>query len=231
MKSTIHPIQAMILRELLFKENARFSDLNWQKIRTDQFTFHLKSLIKAGLVKKASRGFYSLTARGKEFANRLDTKSLALEKQAKISVLIIGINGQGKTKKYLVQQRLKQPYFGFYGFVTGKVKWGETILEAANREFKEETGLEAKLKLVGIEHKMDYSERGEFLEEKYFFIVLAENPKGNLKRNFEGGRNLWLTKNEILNLEKLFEDVPQILKLIDQRKFFFFEKKYKVEKY
>ena len=47
---------------------------------------------------------------------------------------------------------------------------GITPLQAARRELKEETGLEGKLELVGVKHKMDYSQKGNLLEDKYFFV-------------------------------------------------------------
>ena len=115
----LHPIQKDILLILLFNPKLPFSGLNRAKISTDQFNFHLKRLLSLDLVEKTEK-FYVLTQKGKEFANRLDTESSVFEKQAKISVLICAVSEVGKGRKYLVQQRLKEPYFGFYGFITGK---------------------------------------------------------------------------------------------------------------
>ena len=56
-------------------------------------------------------------------------------------------NSEGK---FLAQQRLKQPFYGFWGRPTGKVGWGETILETAARELMEETGLTADLRVAGF---------------------------------------------------------------------------------
>jgi len=230
MKLEIHPIQARILRTMLFKEKSRFVDLNTLKLPTDHFNFHLKQLLALELAEKSDNKYY-LTAKGKEFANRLDTDQIVLERQAKISVVVCGVGKSGKTKQYLVQQRLKQPSYGFYGFITGKIKWGETVGETAAREFLEETGLKAKLSLAGIEHKMDYPKKGEILEDKFFFIFRAENPKGHLTEIFEGGRNVWLTRREILKLPDIFDDVLKIIKIVDQKNLIFFEAKYKVKRY
>lgn len=227
----IHPIQAQVLRTLLFRPEARFSQLNTTKMPTDHFTFHLKRLVEVGLVEKTKRNTYHLTPQGKEFANRLDTEKIALEKQAKIGVLVGGIRKKNGQRQYLIQQRLKQPYYGFYGFLTGKVGWGETILEAAARELKEETGLTGKLTLVGIEHKTDLSKESQLLEDKYFFVVRADNPKGKLKEKFEGGKNQWLAKDEFSKLPNLFGDVKLIIKMLDQNQLAFQEKKYTVSSY
>lgn len=64
-------------------------------------------------------------------------------------------------KQYLVQTRLKDPFFGYHGYVTGKIRWGEKILEAAKRELLEETGMTAE----------------NFDKEPF--------------RKFDGGENLW----------------------------------------
>lgn len=222
----IHEAQAKILRTLLFKTEARFRDLNIDKLTTDHFTFHLKQLLEQGIVGKVKEK-YRLTAIGKEFANRFDTEKIALERQAKLAICIVGVKKDKKGTKYLSQQRLKNPFFGYRGFVTGKIRWGDRILDTAARELKEETGLTAKLEYVAMEHKMDYAKNTkQMLEDKFFFIVRATQPKGKLIENFEGGRNSWLTEKEIINDSKVFEDVSKILQSVKSKSFIFFEDKY-----
>lgn len=229
----MHQIQNNILKTLLFKEKSRFAELNTDNISNDHFTFHLKRLIEQKIIEKDEQGFYNLTIIGKEYANRLDTdaKDVDIERQAKLGVLVVCVGNFGKERKYLVQQRLKQPYYGFFGFVTGKIKWGETVYEAAQRELKEETGLEAKLALAGIEHKIDYSDKGELLEDKYFYVMKGTDFAGRLLETFEGGKNIWLLKQEIEKLPDLFDDVLKIIEVIDKGKFTFFEDKYNVNGY
>jgi len=223
----IHEAQAQILKTLLFKTEARFGQLNVTKLTTDHFTFHLKQLVKIGLVKKGENGKYCLTAKGKEFANRFDTEKLAVEKQAKLTILIVAIKKQKGKIKFLTQIRLKQPFYGYRAFVTGKIRWGEKVLETAARELKEETGLSGKLKFAGIEHKMDYDKDTKLmLEDKFFYIIKAIQTKGKLIKNFEGGKNSWLREKEILADKKAFEDIPKIIEGLKTNQFFFIEDKY-----
>lgn len=235
MKETkkLHKVQMEILRVLMFRPEARFADLNIPGYSSDHFTFHIKRLTELKLVKKNKEGKYELTNKGKEFANRFNTDSfeIHLEKQAKIGVAVCCVKHIKGLKKYLIQQRLKQPYYGFYGFITGKIVWGETVEETAKRELKEETGLTADLSLVEIKHKMDYSGEGKLLEDKYFFVFRGNNPKGKLIESFEGGKNFWLTKKEIHELPGLFDGVRSRLKILDSKKLLFNEMKYKVLKY
>ncbi len=221
----VHPAQTEILNALLFVPTARFSDLNKTGITNDHFTFHIKRLVELGLVKKDGLK-YSLTPIGKEFANRFDTEEKVVEKQAKLGVLLVPIKKEGGKIKYLTQQRLKQPYFGFWGWATGKIKWGEDVLTTAARELKEETNLEGDLNWVGIWHKIDFSKSdGHLLEDKFFFVVRVDNARGELTENFDGGRNIWQTKEELLKQDKIFEAVEQAIALAEKKTFAHFEQK------
>jgi len=216
---------------MLFKKTARFSQLNKTGLSNDHFTFHINELVKSGLVQKLPGRGYTLTTLGKEFANRFDTENKSVERQAKIAALIVCTKKENGEIKYLLQQRLKQPYFGFYGFIGGKIRWGETIYEAAKRELQEETGLLGKIKLAGLEHKIDYSQTNELLEDKFFYVFQVEKTRGKLIEKFNGGKNCWFTKKEIFSLENLFGDVDKIIKMVNRKSLLFSELKYKVKKY
>ena len=170
-------------------------------------------------------GSYTLTRSGKEYANRMDTDQKVLEKQPKLSVLLIVENSEGK---FLSQQRLKQPFYGFWGRATGKVRWGETLEEAASRELLEETGLTANFRFAGVYHKMDYETSGDFLEDKYFLVMYGTDPQGEL-RDAEGHHNEWLSVDELNAKEKVFESIAEITMFASQNSDEMFEKKYHYE--
>ncbi len=226
----IHPVQARILRELLFKREAGFAELNVCELSTDGFSFHLKSLVEAELLLKTEKG-YCLTDIGKEFANRFNTESteVTYEAQAKVGILCCGVKKEGKQTKYLIQQRLKQPFYGYHGFMSGKIKKGDTPFETCLREFKEETGLTGKPVLKGVLHKMDYSLESKLLEDKYFFVFRIDCVKGELLESFSGGKNTWLTKHEIVKLPNLFNSVTEVIDILGRSKLSYFEGKYKVK--
>ena len=167
MELKIHDFQLSILRELLFRPNARFRDLKKVDITNDHFTFHLKQLVKEGLVIKQNK-VYSLTDEGKEFANRMDTEALRIERQGKIAVGLHAVRLRNGKTEHLVHQRLKEPFYGWYGSQSGKVRWGENPLDCAKREFREETGLTGDFnETVDVldARGLKYIERRKFVEE------------------------------------------------------------------
>jgi len=197
----IHEFQISILRELLFKPQARFRDLKKVDITNDHFTFHLKQLVREGLVIKEN-GKYNLSDEGKEFANRMDTDALKLERQAKLGVAIHAIRTKNN-KRDLIHHRLKEPFYGWYGSHSGKIRWGEKPLECAEREFLEETGLTGKFTLKGIVHYHHIHADGRFLEDKYFWVFRVGDTKGKLKVKVLEGENIWMTEEKFRKLKNV----------------------------
>jgi len=223
-----HEAQAAILRHLLFVPYANFASLQKQTdLTSDHFNFHIKKLLESGYVEKTADA-YTLTRKGKEYANRMDTDDNTIEKQPKLSVAVIVENEEGKQ---LAQQRLKQPYFGYWGRLTGKVRWGETTLEAAARELMEEAGITADLEVRGLYHKMDFEkESGDMLEDKYFIVVFGKNPQGDLIEDFEGGKNQWMSDEDLLAQDTVFESIQEITKMARGESNFYLEGHYDYEK-
>jgi 8-oxo-dGTP pyrophosphatase MutT (NUDIX family) len=212
-KIDIHPAQTAILRELLFHPTARFNELlKKTDLTSDHFNFHIKKLVELGLVSKTARGEYRLTPRGKEYANKLDTDTNTIERQPKVAV-IFAIERDGK---FVFQQRRKNPFYGFWGMPTGKVRWGEAIAETAAREAAEETGLTAEFDVVGLYHeRVELAERpGEFSEDKLLFICRSHEWSGELIKDFEGGHNEWRRIDDILKNEKTYANDEAIYKII-----------------
>lgn len=229
-----HEAQAAILHHLLFTPEASFSKL--QKgtgLSSDHFNFHVKKLLDEGYVEKNDKA-YRLSHKGKEYANRMDTDEKEIEKQPKISVAITleRVNERGE-KEYLFQQRKKNPYYDFWGRIGGKIRWGETIIEAANRELLEETGLTARFEYKTLYHKRDFNKKtGKLLEDKIFLCVYAADFSGELIEEFEGGVNRWMTFDEFHRQPKRFSSVDEFTRLMDdgehfaEREFYYDEEEY-----
>lgn len=197
-ETSVHPMQTLILRELLFVPSARYSDLQKASgLDSDYFKFHIKKLVEVGYVERVDR-LYQLTTNGKEYANKIDTDAGVLERQPKSAVILVIEREAGNAKEYLVQERLKHPYFGFWGFPSGKIRWGESIVDTAMRELTEETGLEGNFIHSGVYHERDIRPgTKEVIEDKIFHIMFCNDAHGTLLANFEGGRNAWRTLDDV----------------------------------
>ncbi|HEY8886341.1 MAG TPA: NUDIX hydrolase [Candidatus Microsaccharimonas sp.] len=202
-EAKVHAAQTIILRELLFMPAARFIELQKTTgLESDHVKFHIARLVELGYIVKNDQS-YMLTSAGKEYANKLDTDNNQIERQPKSAIILVIENEAGDL---LVQERLKHPYFGFWGFAGGKIRWGETIIEAAARELKEETGLEATLVYKGVYHELTKSkETHEVLEDKIFHVVYGSQPTGNLVERFEGGHNEWLSQAVLSTIDKKYK--------------------------
>ncbi len=153
-------------------------------------------MLTHGYLKK-TENIYVLTDKGKDFVNLIDDDGKAIEKQPKTSILIHGIRVNPKTKEVeqLMSRRLEHPYFGKIGRMSGKVLFGETLIETAQRELLEETGLKAEsFVLERIYHKIGINEANETVQDVIFYIFFVTGFSGKFKQKNEFQENLWITK-------------------------------------
>lgn len=205
-EATIHEAQTKILRELLFLPATNFADLQRVSgLESDHVKFHIKRLVELGYVEKTGAK-YKLSIKGKEYANKLDTDAGVIERQPKVAAMLIverEVNGE---KQYIFQERTKHPYYGYWGPPTGKVRWGESILETATRELKEETGLDGEFVYRGLNHeRVRHDSTGEIVEDKMFHLMFCNASTGTMKEHFDGGRNVWRTLEEMKNEPKKYK--------------------------
>lgn len=212
----LHPAQTIILRSLLFAPAATYADLQKDTgLASDHVSFHIRRLLELELIEKVDKGTYRLSTKGKEYANRLDTDKNTVERQPKTAVIFALKRTRGNQVEYLFQERLKNPYYGFWGLPSGKIRWGETIAQAAQREAVEETGLHANFTVTNIYHEhVRHQESGEIIEDKIFFITVSDEPKGELISDFEGGHNEWLTLRQAMQKEKKYATLASEIALL-----------------
>ncbi|MEK7550764.1 MAG: NUDIX domain-containing protein [Patescibacteria group bacterium] len=145
----------------------------------------------------------------------MDTDALKLERQGKIAIALHAVRKINGVTQYLVHQRLKEPFYGWCGSHSGKIRWGENPIDCAKREFLEETGLTGKFTHKGIVHYLHFHKDGRLLEDKYFWVYKIENTEGDLKESVPEGKNLWITEKEFRKLKNVFATLDiGLLKLL-----------------
>lgn len=133
-----HHIQKHIIGILMFRSVARFRDLRPLKTDTNLFSYHLKLLLKQGIVVKQDGG-YSLSQKGMSYVDRVSTEKFTIRSQPKIISMLVIQNSSGDV---LLQKRTKQPYIDAWTLPYGKVHIDDSTVEAAaSREAFEKLGL------------------------------------------------------------------------------------------
>lgn len=214
----MHPIQREILYRLITNSCLPFSKLKPQEVESNLFMYHLKQLVVQELVQKRADGKYELTAAGLVFADRLSLSSFKPRIQPKIITLIVCQNKKGE---YLLYKRKRQPFIGLSGFVYGKIHLGEKVAQAAQRELREKTGLEAKLTHCG-EVYLTTMKGDNVVAAVFCHVFVGENPTGQLIKDSEIGECFWANP-QILGLEKFmpgFEDILLLVKKEQPHLFF-----------
>lgn len=210
-KHDIHPIQSKIIVFLGTNLKGKFSDINLDNVPSDNFSFHVRQLIKAGLIQKNISNEYILTDEGKRLFLILDNEESRAVPQPKLSVLVV-LKDRGKL---LVQKRLKQPFYGFYELPTQRVMWGESIMKTAADLMRSEVGISIQSSFRGLLHKIEKSEEANVNDDKYYAVLEVTSWKGKIKDSFKFGVNTWMTPVELIKEEKSHFDVEKTLQLLE----------------
>jgi ADP-ribose pyrophosphatase YjhB (NUDIX family) len=171
----MHEVQRGILKRLSTRVGLRFSEIKPKGVESNRFMYHLRSLIDGGYVKKVAT-LYRLTSKGKSFVDRVSSETFEERIQPKIVTLVICKNKRGE---YLLYRRGKQPFLGKVGFPYGKIHMGERVLEAAERELQEKTGLSAPLVYRGDVYITVHDEE-DLVTQMLCHVFSGTEPKGDL---------------------------------------------------
>jgi ADP-ribose pyrophosphatase YjhB (NUDIX family) len=210
----LHYFQKELIKKLTLLPEIRFNSLIIEGLESEHMNYHLKKLVEIGLVNKTRQG-YTLSDAGKDFSNLLDDDLKTVEKQPKTSIIIRGIqtNADGEIE-HLLCRRLRQPYFGKVGRLTGKVHFGEKLAQAAARELYEETGMTAKnFQLENIYRKIRQREDEAYVQDVIFFTLLVTDFMGNLIVKTPFQENFWITAKELSVRDDL--DLYEDFELLD----------------
>ena len=133
-----------------------------------------------------------------------------------------------KDGKYLMLRRYsdKKIMPGVWMAPGGRHEFWEGLYEAAERKIKNETGLGIKniqVKAVGVGCTEDIN------LEIYLHFLTADYKDGDLLGKSDAGELVWLTLNEIKNLDNLLVELKELLPYIftNNREIVSFKAKYK----
>jgi ADP-ribose pyrophosphatase YjhB (NUDIX family) len=133
----MHHIQRKILASLLYAVSLPYSAMRPERVESNHFAYHLEQLIRSGYVTKQDRR-YCLSAKGLQIIDRMSQEGMQERVQPHIVSVIDITNEAGQT---LLFKRFFQPHIFQYSLILGKTHYEETLMEAAEREVFEKTGL------------------------------------------------------------------------------------------
>lgn len=212
----MHEIQKYVIKQLIHQSTCRYRDIKPKDVEGNLFMYHLRRLIREGMVEKTADG-YTLTRKGLRMVDTLSLKSMQPRIQPKIVTLIACQNNKGE---WLLYRRTKQPFFGLIGFPYGKIHLGERIQDAANREIEEKTGLNSKLRHAG-EVYLAVEDEESLLTHMLFHVFHGTETSGTLKTDSVIGQCFWMKADEI-KPDELMPGFAEIISLINSNKTHFF---------
>jgi 8-oxo-dGTP pyrophosphatase MutT (NUDIX family) len=198
-----------ILGKLMHGRKMTFNELWGNEGESNKFAYHLKVLEEDGFVKK-TKDTYCLTHEGKKYCAYIEGGTGKKSEFPLIGVIVV-IRDE-KTGKVLMSRRTKEPFYGYCGFIGGKMKFSQYIYEAAEAEVFEETGLTCDFELKGIFSSKTYNNESLSYSHQ-MFILLGKNHKGELIEKTREGENCWASEEEISKM-KTFPNVPYSIKMI-----------------
>ena len=107
-----------------------------------------------------------------------------------------------KNNKVLLVRRKNPPAAGFWAIPGGRLKWGETLQQAAEREIKEETGV--IIKAGEIAWVFEVIDRDEESLVRFHYVIIDLHSKyltGTPQANSDALQARWIGKNDLLREE------------------------------
>lgn len=203
-----HEIQKEILSlSSFFPNGAKYSELKPKKteIENDLYNYHLQYLVKNDYLTK-NNDKYFLTQKGKSLVTNIDHATKTISTNYKVSVYIAPVI----RNQILLYKRLKQPQYGYTGLISGKIKYGENILQTAQREFTEETELKADFQIIGNLRQIRKNADKQVIEDGIFYICYTNKVSGKLMEKSIEGEYFWHDIDKVTSLEKIFKPSLEI---------------------
>lgn len=129
-----HHIQRHIIRVLGLNTWARYRDLRLTGVDSSLYNYHLKELLKTGLIEKVLGRGYRLTNTGLRYVDHVSMQTFEPRWQPKLITKLVITDEKDRVLMY---RKMRQPFIGTWNLPSGKLHYeDESIHAAATRELK-----------------------------------------------------------------------------------------------
>lgn len=200
----MHEIQKILLKRLLIQNGQRYSTLTVGYDFDDNIVFHLKQLIKNGLIKKDADK-YLITVEGVKVITDYDLPTI---ENIGYKTFFVGFLCNWGDK-FLIKEHPTETT-NFYNLPSGKPRFGESIESALIRTFESNTGviLDGKdFKFQSLHLKTIKTSQGEVLFDDAFTIYKVNITEEQKKKIQLHKQISWKSIEEIQKLSNRWPEI------------------------
>lgn len=184
-------IQRHIVSRLKNAYSLRYSELRPAEVDKDLFNYHLRELVKNGIIHKLpNKPGYQPSAKGQQRVADIIHTSDQSNRLFKVNPLLIVADRRKDGVHILSQQRTSWPSYGIVGVPGGTIVKGEPLLDGAKRKLREETGVSADFEYVCTARRI-LSKSGTLFSDVIFPVCYSESWSGT-PMTTEYGENFWV---------------------------------------
>lgn len=200
----MHEIQKILLKRLLIQNGQRYSTLTVGYDFDDNVVFHLKQLIKNGLIKKDADK-YLITVEGVKVITDYDLPTIEDTGYKTFFVGFLCNCGD----EFLIKEHPTET-INFYNLPSGKPRFGEPIENALIRTFESNTGItlgKEDFKFQSLHLKTVKTSHGEVLFDDAFTIYTVSTTKEQKEKMKLHKQISWKSIEEIRKLSNRWPEI------------------------
>lgn len=208
----MHWIQRHILKQLATSEACRYKDLKPEGVEGNLFMYHLKQLMTEKYVAKKD-SLYALTKSGKKFVGGMSLETGNPTILPRLFVMLYAKNGKGEI---LLYKWNRQPYLDHVSLPFSRIRYGQTIQEAAEQNLQNKTNLKGELKNRGLVNVV-VKKSGEISTHYIAHIFEFKNANGEPTADGLTGQPFW-GNLEDFDVSDLVNGTEEIIKSLKAEK-------------
>jgi hypothetical protein len=186
----LHHLQRGILSRLYTSSQAAYADLKPPELSGNSFNYHLRHVVKQGLIHQTDDGSYQLTPLGQLLVDNVSVPTMRLKLRP---VMAVAIYLTSPTAGVLLYRSNREPARGFAGLPLGKLRLGDTMQNTLQR-MVERRGLDFNqlggLRQLGLAN-IRYTSGGELVSHRFVSVWAWEYSGPSHTNSSEHGGSFW----------------------------------------